>query len=91
MSEIVLLGDEAVALGAIHAGITAYVSPGTPSTEIFEFLLRYQQQHGRPIAHWCANEKTAYEAGLGVSLAGRAPRPSASSGRPEPAEGRRPS
>jgi indolepyruvate ferredoxin oxidoreductase alpha subunit len=72
MTEQVLLGDEAVALGAVHAGLTAaYAYPGTPSTEIVEFLIRYQQRHGRPLASWATNEKTAYEAALGVSFAGR--------------------
>ena len=72
MSEIVLLGDEAVAMGAIHAGLTAaYAYPGTPSTEIVEFLLRYQAKQGRPLAAWATNEKTAYEQALGVSMAGR--------------------
>jgi len=71
MAEVVLLGDEAVALGAVHAGLTsAYAYPGTPSTEILEYLIRYQGQHGRPHASWCANEKTAYESALGVSYAG---------------------
>jgi len=72
MSEMVLLGDEAVALGAVHAGLTAaYAYPGTPSTEITEYLIRYRRTHGTPIAQWCANEKTAYEEALGVSFAGR--------------------
>jgi indolepyruvate ferredoxin oxidoreductase, alpha subunit len=72
MSEMVLLGDEAVALGAVHAGLSAaYGYPGTPSTEILEYLIRYGATHGRPKAEWCANEKTAYEAALGVSYAGR--------------------
>ena len=72
MSELVLLGDEAVALGAVHAGLTAaYAYPGTPSTEITEYLIRYREKHGGPIAQWCANEKTAYEEALGVSFAGR--------------------
>jgi indolepyruvate ferredoxin oxidoreductase alpha subunit len=67
-----LMGDEAVALGAIHAGISAgYAYPGTPSTEAFEYLLRYAKREGRPAANWCANEKTAYEQALGVSMAGR--------------------
>ncbi|OFZ56788.1 MAG: indolepyruvate ferredoxin oxidoreductase [Bdellovibrionales bacterium RIFOXYC1_FULL_54_43] len=67
-----LLGDEAVALGAIHAGITgAYGYPGTPSTEIMEHLLSYSKEHGKPLAAWCANEKTAYEEALGVSVVGR--------------------
>jgi indolepyruvate ferredoxin oxidoreductase alpha subunit len=72
MSEMVLLGDEAVALAAVHAGLTAaYGYPGTPSTEILEYLIRYRRTHGGPRAEWCANEKTAYEAALGVSYAGR--------------------
>jgi indolepyruvate ferredoxin oxidoreductase alpha subunit len=72
MSEQVLLGDEAVALGAVHAGLTAaYAYPGTPSTEIVEFLIRDAAKHGGMQATWCTNEKTAYEAALGVSFAGR--------------------
>jgi indolepyruvate ferredoxin oxidoreductase alpha subunit len=72
-----LLGDEAVALGAIHAGISAaYGYPGTPSTEVLEFLIaEYEKNTAKGItghcASWCANEKTAVEAGLGVSFAGR--------------------
>jgi indolepyruvate ferredoxin oxidoreductase alpha subunit len=72
MSDIVLLGDEAVALGAVHAGISAaYGYPGTPSTEILEFLLDYKSRHGAPHAAWCSNEKTAYEDALGVSFVGK--------------------
>jgi indolepyruvate ferredoxin oxidoreductase alpha subunit len=72
LAQEVLLGDEAVALGAIHAGITAaYSYPGTPATEILEYILRYKERYGRPHAAWCANEKTAVEEALGVSFAGR--------------------
>ncbi len=72
MTKQVLLGDEAVALGAVHAGLTAaYAYPGTPSTEILDYLIRYRSGHGGPRASWCANEKTAYEQALGVSFAGR--------------------
>ena len=40
LNEQALLGDEAVALGAIHAGLSAaYGYPGTPSTEIMEYLI----------------------------------------------------
>lgn len=68
----VLLGDEAVALGAIHSGITAaYAYPGTPSTEITEFIIRHKETHGFPHATWCANEKTAFEEAMGVSFVGR--------------------
>ncbi len=72
MCETVLLGDEAVGLAAVHAGITAaYAYPGTPSTEILEYLIRRRTEEGKPLAAWCANEKTAYEEALGVSFAGR--------------------
>lgn len=68
----VLLGDEAVALGAVHAGIsTAYAYPGTPSTEIVEYLVRYEKAHQTPRAVWSTNEKTALEQGLGSSLVGK--------------------
>jgi indolepyruvate ferredoxin oxidoreductase alpha subunit len=66
----ITLGDEAVALGAIDAGVTAaYSYPGTPATEILETILQAAPQG--VVAHWTANEKTAYEAALGVSMAGR--------------------
>jgi indolepyruvate ferredoxin oxidoreductase, alpha subunit len=72
MAEKVLLGDEAVGQAAIDAGITAaYAYPGTPSTEILEYISAESKKNGRPHASWCANEKTAYEEGLGVSFMGR--------------------
>jgi len=72
MPEMVLLGDEAVAIGAVHAGLTAgYAYPGTPSTEIMEFLIKYSAKNGKPVAQWTTNEKTAYEAALGTSFAGK--------------------
>ncbi|MEW5814587.1 MAG: thiamine pyrophosphate-dependent enzyme [Spirochaetota bacterium] len=72
MTEMVLLGDEALAMGAIHAGISAaYAYPGTPSTEITEFLIEYSKREGSPKASWCVNEKTAFEEALGVSLVGK--------------------
>ena len=72
MNNVVLLGDEAVALGAIHSGISAaYGYPGTPSTEILEYLIAHKNHHGSPHAAWCSNEKTAYEDALGVSFVGK--------------------
>ncbi len=69
--ESVLLGDEAVALGALDAGISAaYAYPGTPSTEVLETLLR-QTERSDLKASWCVNEKTAFEQALGASMAGR--------------------
>jgi indolepyruvate ferredoxin oxidoreductase, alpha subunit len=41
------------------------------STEILEYLIRYRTTHGGPHAAWCANEKSTYEAALGVPFAGR--------------------
>ena len=70
--KLALLGDEAVALGAIHAGISAaYGYPGTPSSEIMQYLINEYKKGSAPVARWCANEKTAFEAALGASFAGR--------------------
>ena len=71
-----LLGDEAVALGAMHAGLSAaYGYPGTPSTEILEYLIEQSKgitEAGSAFtAKWCSNEKTAMEAALGASFAGK--------------------
>lgn len=64
-----LLGDEAVALGAIRAGLSGvYAYPGTPSTEITEFIQKFAPEVR---SRWCTNEKTAMEAALGMSYAGR--------------------
>jgi len=72
MKELVLLGDEALALGALHAGVSGcFGYPGTPSTEILEYLVDNRERKGGPVAQWCANEKTAYETALGVSFAGK--------------------
>ncbi|MDR2597222.1 MAG: indolepyruvate ferredoxin oxidoreductase, partial [Treponema sp.] len=69
-NKLALLGDEAAALGAIHSGISAaYGYPGTPSTEILQYLID-EYDKGGSIAQWCSNEKTALEAALGVSFAG---------------------
>ncbi|OQY29492.1 MAG: indolepyruvate ferredoxin oxidoreductase [Candidatus Cloacimonetes bacterium 4572_55] len=72
MPDMVLLGDEAVAVGAIHSGLSVgYAYPGTPSTEIMEYLIQYSKKHDKPLAYWCVNEKTSYEEALGVSFAGK--------------------
>ena len=70
MNRQILMGDEAVGLAAIHSGIgAAYSYPGTPATEIFEYVLKVGSRSGVK-AIWSANEKTAYEAALGHSYAG---------------------
>ncbi len=68
-----LLGDEAFALGAINAGLSgAYGYPGTPSTEIMEYVQANPTAKERGIhSHWSSNEKTAYEEALGMSYAGK--------------------
>ena len=67
-----LMGDEAVALGAIHAGIGgAFSYPGTPATEVFEFVEKYTRRNGTISARWSANEKVAYEEALGMSYVGK--------------------
>ena len=68
-----LLGDEAFALGAINAGLSgAYAYPGTPSTEILEFIQENATARRRGIhSHWSSNEKTAYEEALGMSFCGK--------------------
>ena len=68
-----LLGDEAIALGAINAGLSGvYAYPGTPSTEITEFIQTNKLARERGIhSRWCTNEKTAMEAALGMSYAGK--------------------
>lgn len=72
MKEMVLLGDEALALGALHSGVSGcFGYPGTPSTEIMEYLVDNFENKKGPVARWCVNEKTAYESALGVSFAGK--------------------
>jgi len=62
-----LSGNEAIALGAYHAGIrVAAAYPGTPSTEILENLAKFKDIY----AEWSTNEKVAMEVGLGASYAG---------------------
>lgn len=73
-TSMMLLGDEAVAMGAIHAGISAtYAYPGTPATEIQEAIQKYV--HAFPDcgikADWSINEKVAMEEAVGVSMIGR--------------------
>lgn len=73
MSKLVLLGDEAIGQGALDAGLSGvYAYPGTPSTEITEYIQRSKEAKERNVhSEWSANEKTAMEAGLGMSYAGK--------------------
>lgn len=73
MQKLLLLGDEAIAQGAIDAGISGiYAYPGTPSTEITEFVQKSKEAKEKGIrSNWSANEKTAMESALGMSYAGK--------------------
>src|SRR5665647_775064 len=72
MPRQILLGDEAVALGAVHAGLSAaYSYPGTPASEILEYLVRLAAETKAFPAVWSVNEKVAYEEALGASFAGK--------------------
>lgn len=64
-----LMGNEALGLGAIHAGVN-FVSgyPGTPSTEVLETVAKHN--NGSIHVEWSTNEKSALEAAAGAAYAG---------------------
>lgn len=62
-----MIGNQAVAAGLYDGGLGVVSSyPGTPSTEITEFLAKYEDIH----SEWAPNEKVACEVAFGASLAG---------------------
>ncbi len=73
MEKIMVLGDEAIAQGAVDAGLSGiYAYPGTPSTEIMEHIMRTREaKDGKIRTGWASNEKTAMEAALGMSYSGK--------------------
>ena len=73
MQRNLFLGVEAVGQAAIDAGISGvYAYPGTPSTEITEYIQENKIAKERNIHRkWSANEKTAMETALGMSYAGK--------------------
>lgn len=73
MKNLLLLGDEAIAQAALDAGLSGmYAYPGTPSTEIMEYIQASGQAAERNVhRRWSANEKTAMEAALGMSYCGK--------------------
>jgi len=67
MNKTIMLGNEAIARGAYEAGVklsSAY--PGTPSTEISEYLAKYNEVY----TEWAPNEKVATEVAIGASISG---------------------
>ncbi|MDK1019162.1 MAG: indolepyruvate ferredoxin oxidoreductase subunit alpha [Actinomycetota bacterium] len=66
-TSLLLSGNEAVARGAVEAGVLVAVGyPGTPSTEILESIANRQDMYVR----WSPNEKVAFDVALGASLGG---------------------
>jgi indolepyruvate ferredoxin oxidoreductase alpha subunit len=73
MKKLLLLGDEAIAQAALDAGMSGmYAYPGTPSTEIMEYIQSSESAIERNVhREWSTNEKTAMEAALGMSYCGK--------------------
>lgn len=66
--KVIMLGNEAIARGAYEAGVKVSAAyPGTPSTEISEYLVQYKDDL---YCEWSPNEKVATEVAVGASLAG---------------------
>ena len=66
--KVIMLGNEAIARGAYEAGVKVSAAyPGTPSTEISEYLVQYKDSL---YCEWSPNEKVAAEVALGASIAG---------------------
>ncbi len=73
MNKQLVLGAEAIAMAALDEGISrVYAYPGTPSTEITEYIQQSAYAQKENIySTWSTNEKTAYESALGMSYAGK--------------------
>ena len=73
MNKQLVLGAEAIAMAALDEGISGvYAYPGTPSTEITEYIQKSPYAQEEKIrSNWSTNEKTAYESALGMSYAGK--------------------
>ena len=65
-----MLGNEAIARGAIEAGVQMVAAyPGTPSSEISETLVNNSKNTGM-YAEWSINEKVAFETAMAAAIAG---------------------
>ena len=70
MAGQLLMGNEAIGLGAIHARVSLVAGyPGTPSTEILETVAGHNEE-GRIHVEWSVNEKAALEVAAGAAYAG---------------------
>jgi indolepyruvate ferredoxin oxidoreductase alpha subunit len=74
MPKKLMMGNEAIALGAIRAGVRVVTGyPGTPSTEVLETVAKYNNIDGASrgiYVEWSVNEKTALEVAAGAAFAG---------------------
>ncbi|WP_445475656.1 indolepyruvate ferredoxin oxidoreductase subunit alpha [Methanococcoides methylutens] len=69
-SKRILMGNEAIAFGAMKAGIQiASGYPGTPSTEVMETIASHANKYGI-YAEWATNEKVALETAVGAAYSG---------------------
>ena len=69
LSKTFLMGNAAIAMGALHAGVNLVAGyPGTPSTEILETVAKCND--GSVYVEWSVNEKAALEVAVGASYAG---------------------
>ena len=70
MAKQMIMGNQAIALGALKAGVNLVAGyPGTPSSEIIEFIAKYKDKTGTYV-EWSVNEKAAAEVAGGASFAG---------------------
>ena len=72
MSKQFLMGNEAIGLGALHAGVNLVAGyPGTPSTEILETIAKLKAEVSpSTYVEWSVNEKAGLEVAAGASYAG---------------------
>lgn len=70
MAAQMIMGNQAIALGALKAGVNLVSGyPGTPSSEIIEYIAKYRRETGTYV-EWSVNEKVAVEVAAGASYAG---------------------
>ena len=70
MTETMIMGNQAIALGALKAGVNLVAGyPGTPSSEMIEFISKYRKETGTYV-EWSINEKAACEVAAAASYAG---------------------
>ncbi len=70
LSAQIIMGNQAIALGALCAGVNVATGyPGTPSSEIIEYIAKYRKETGAYV-EWSVNEKAAVEVAAGASYAG---------------------